>query len=143
MGGLQMRLLKLLIALVLGTAMVHAQTIKISGKVTDSSGATPLVGVIVTLEKTGLTATTVADGNFTLTGTIGINTSGNTLQNKTVSAGVFNGVLFLGVREKGIVEVITYSLQGQAVSQIKKVMDIGVYTISHQNGGHGVYIYIV
>jgi hypothetical protein len=72
MRSLQMRLLKLLIVLVFGTAMVHAQTINISGKITDTSGVTPLVGVIVTLEKAGLTATTGADGNFTLTGTIGI-----------------------------------------------------------------------
>jgi uncharacterized protein (TIGR02145 family) len=43
--------------------------------------------------------------------------------------------------ERGAVEIITYTLQGKAVSRLQKVMDIGAHSIAQPKIGNGVYLY--
>ena len=50
--------------------VTSAQTVNISGQVTDDKNSQPIVGASVKLEKGGQTATSGSDGTFTLTGTV-------------------------------------------------------------------------
>jgi uncharacterized protein (TIGR02145 family) len=114
--------------------------INIHGTITDTN-TTPLPGAAVKLEKYGLTTTAGADGRFALTGIVGINTNSSNLHSNALSARISNGVLFLDIMEKGLVEIKTHTLQGVAVSRLQKIMDVGTHSIAQLNKGKGVYLY--
>ena len=68
-----MTIIKTLLAGLFVVSVCIAQiAVGISGKVTDSTGITPIAGATVQLEKGGLPTTSGADGSFTITGTVGI-----------------------------------------------------------------------
>ncbi len=135
-----MSILMAVLTLFVIVSMSFSQNITISGKVTDT-GTTALSGAVVKLEKYGLTATTGADGSFSLTSTSGINSGINQLKQHRVLASTGNGVIYLQLQERGQVEIITYTLQGKAVSKVQKAMDIGTYSIVKPYMGNGVYLY--
>jgi uncharacterized protein (TIGR02145 family) len=122
--------------------MSFSLDITISGKVTDT-GTTPLPNAAVKLEKYGLTATSDINGNFTLTGTVGINSNLKQLQPHNLSATIHNGIVCLTVHEKTSVEIITYTVQGKAVSFVQKIVDAGTHSISLPHKGTGVYVYMI
>jgi len=130
-----------IVAMVLVFA-VFSQQINISGKVTDTSGVTPVAGAVVKLEKYGFVDTTIADGSFALAGlATGIGSNSHQLQPNALSATMRNGVLSLYVPERGAVTITTYTIQGKAVSKIAKVLDVGSHSIAQPGLGHGVYVY--
>ncbi len=135
-----MNITKVLLAGLFAVSVCIALEVNISGKVTDASGISPLAGAVVKLEKAGLTATTGSDGAFSLTG-VSIHSTINQLQDNKISVSTGNGVLYLHLQERGPVEVVTYTLQGKAVSKVQKVMDIGTHSIAQPNIGNGVYLY--
>ncbi|TZF85028.1 TonB-dependent receptor [Pedobacter sp. BS3] len=66
--------MKKILFLLLATCMsvqLHAQTIRVSGKVTDTDSKEPLVGVSVKIKGTATGTTTDADGNFTIQASTG------------------------------------------------------------------------
>ena len=129
-------------ALFTGLAAVSlcvAQSVNISGKVTDT-GSTPLPGAVVSLEKGGQTTTTGADGSFTLTGNANITAQNYRFQPQKFSATICNGVLFVNVKEKSAIMITVYNLQGQAVSSLQNTMAAGMHSLALPHRGTGVYL---
>lgn len=119
-----------------------AQNINISGTVTDT-GTTPLSGAVVLMEKHGYRDTTDANGNFTLTGIVGINDQINQSVPYKLLATIKNGLLYINVVEKSAVEIVAYTLQGRVISTIQKTMDAGTHSIVLPYVGAGIYFYKV
>jgi uncharacterized protein (TIGR02145 family) len=98
----------------------------------------PIAGAV---EQGGQTATTGTDGSFTLTGTGVIDLNNNKLSSNKLSASTGNGVLYLHLQERGAVELQTYTLHGQAVSRVYRMLDKGTHRIAQSHNGNGVYLY--
>ena len=117
----------------------------ISGIVTDT-GNVALSGASVVLEKTGDTATTDINGNFTFSGNINITVTSNKQQKTSAIVHkilIVNGVLKLNIEKKSQVEIVSYTLQGQAVFKIIKSINAGIYSIALPDLTTGVCIYKV
>jgi uncharacterized protein (TIGR02145 family) len=136
-----MNLIKSLLIGTIAAAVCMAQTITISGIVKGTGGA-PLSGASVSLEKAGLTATTNASGNFMLT-SVGVRGQNDQLLQQKPSATIHNGVLWVNVKEKSDVEITIFTLQGQTVSRVQKIMEAGNYSMVLPNKGAGIYLYKV
>lgn len=119
-----------------------AQTINISGKVTDI-GSTPISGANVKLENAGLTTTTGADGSFNLSGIIGINFHINRPLSRKLSITINDGLMTVHIRERSTVKINAYTIQGKAVSAVQQTMDVGTYYITQPFKGSGVYFYAI
>jgi hypothetical protein len=116
-----MTIIKALLVSFFVVSVCIAQTnVTISGKVTDSTGVTPIVGATVRLEKGGLPTTSGADGSFTITGTtVGIITPHfNKALSGKITASLHNGYMSLNLREKSDVEISSYTIQGKELSFI-------------------------
>ena len=116
-----------------------AQDITIRGTVT-TSDSTALSGAEVMLKETGIGDTTGIDGSFSLTGT-GINVKSNNSQPHSLSASTVNDVLYLNLRERSRVEIITYTLQGKIVYRVQKKLEAGTHAVKQPQWGAGVYIH--
>jgi uncharacterized protein (TIGR02145 family) len=133
-----MILIKTLLAGFLGATLIMAD---ISGIVTDTN-AIPIAGATVQLEKGGQTATTNADGSFTLSGITGIISSQNNLLSPhKFSATIQNGVLCLNITKKIAVMVTTFDLTGKALSVIKVNLDAGTHSLVLPQRSNGIYLY--
>ncbi len=120
-----------------------AQSVNISGKVTDASGTNPLSGAAVRLEKSGQTATTGIDGKFTLSGVAVIDRI-KAIQPVTASPTVHNGVLSMSVAEKSAVEIALFDLNGKTLSTTRRIMSAGTHSVAlPAHTGAGVYFYKV
>jgi len=120
-----------------------AQSVNITGKVTDTAG-TPLPGAIVRLKNAGLTATTGADGRFTLAGNVSVipgQTNQSPRQREIVTAS--NGSLFIKLPGNSTVETSVYTLQGKFTSSIRTKMEAGTHSITLPRISAGVYLYKV
>jgi hypothetical protein len=114
----------------------------ISGVVTDT-GSTPISGAVVQLEKGGQTATTGADGSFTLaTSTAILPVNGKLLPNG-LSAGITGNLMTLTIAERSAVEVATFDLNGKALSTVRQTLDAGSHSIALPQRSAGVYLYKV
>ena len=127
-------------ALLTGLAGVSLCMANISGIVTDT-GTTPIAGAIVKLEKGGQTATTEADGSFTLNGGTGI--TARTNQYHGFSATIHHGLLHVDLLEPSVVEASCYSLQGREISTMQKSMAAGANAIALADKGAGIFLYKV
>jgi hypothetical protein len=125
---------------ILLAAIICFSQINISGKVTDTSGVTPLSGAFVNLEKLGLTFTTGADGNFWFTAT-GVLSNNNHSQSRKLTANTGNGLLYIHLQERSLVEIINYTISGKAVSRVQQVMETGAHSIAQPNMGNGINFY--
>jgi hypothetical protein len=87
----------------------------ISGTVTDT-GTTPIAGVVVQLEKGGQTATTGADGSFTLVvESTGILASNGRLLPNCLSARISGAMLNVTTAEPSAIEVAMFNLSGKSL----------------------------
>lgn len=132
-----MNITKSLMLGIVAASLSISQTINISGTVKNQSG-TGITGAAVKLEKGGQTATTGSGGSFTLT-TTGI-ISSQTVLPKLLS-GIYHGQLHICVADKTPLEIITYTLQGKAISRIQKSVAAGNHSIALSRTGTGVYLY--
>ena len=128
-------------ALLAGLAGVSLCMANISGIVTDT-GSTPIPGAVVQLEKGGQTATTGADGSFTLATTAILPVNGKLLPNG-LSARISGTMLNVTIAERTAVEVATFDLTGKALATVRKSMDAGTHSIALPQRGAGVYLYKV
>jgi uncharacterized protein (TIGR02145 family) len=133
-----MILIKALLTGLVGVSLCMAN---ISGTVTDT-GTTPITGAVVQLEKGGQTATTGADGSFTLATTAIIPVNGKLLPNG-LSARISGTMLNVTIAERTAVEVATFDLTGKALSTVRQSMDAGTHSIALPQRGAGVYLYKV
>ncbi len=138
-----MNITKSLFACFVAVCVCIAQTnVTISGKVTDSSGVTPISGAVVQLEKGGLTSTTGADGSFLLSGSVDIiNSQFNKPLSDKITVSLYRGYLNLNIREKSKIAITTYTIQGKALSSIRKTMDAGFHSVALPPMSSGVYFY--
>jgi uncharacterized protein (TIGR02145 family) len=136
-------LMVLIKALLTGFVGVSLCMADISGIVTDT-GATPISGAVVQLEKDGQTATSGSDGSFTLviTPTAILPSNGKSLPNG-LSARISGTMLTLAAFEQTALEIATFDLNGKALSTVRKTMDAGSYCIGLPQRGAGVYLYKV
>ncbi len=132
---------KLILILTVSFCTIYAQNLTISGTVTDTSGAVPVSGAVVALEKHGYTATTNSEGRFTLTGAVSISSKIHKWNSTALSANMSDGILSVYVPKLSMVTITTYTLQGKAVSSTVKELNAGTHRITQPALSHGVYIY--
>jgi uncharacterized protein (TIGR02145 family) len=125
-----------------GLLGVSACMANISGVVTDT-GSTPIPGAVVQLETGGWTATTGADGSFTLSASTGILPVNGKLLPNGLSAGITGNLMTMAIGERAAVEVATFDLNGKALSNVRQTMETGVHTIALPQRSAGVYLYKV
>jgi hypothetical protein len=95
-------------------AIANSQSIKLLGKVTDS-GNKAVAGAKVELVKAKQTATTTADGSFSITATVGIFQNG--FLQESAFIGFESGVLHLIVPSESPVNVEMYDVHGTLVDK--------------------------
>jgi uncharacterized protein (TIGR02145 family) len=134
-----MILIKALLTGLVGVSLCMAD---ISGIVTDT-GTTPIAGAVVWLEKGRQTATTGADGRFTIVVSAAILHGNSKLLPIGLSARIYGAMLIVTIAEQAVVEVATFDLNGKALSNIRQTMETGVHTIALPQRIAGVYLYKV
>jgi hypothetical protein len=99
-----------------------AQSIDLTGTVTNASNTQPLAGVVVTLKNTpALIDTTSVDGTYRLSGTTGV--SHNVSGAAPFSGGRFiNGLLEIGVTKQGPVTIEAFGLNGVLKARLVHTM---------------------
>ena len=130
-------------ALLAGLAGVSLCMANISGIVTDT-GTTPISGAVVQLEKGGQTATTGADGSFTLVTGAGILPVNGKMLPNGLSAGISGNLMTVTIGERAAVEVATFDLNGKALSTVcGRQWKQERHTIALPHRGAGIYLYKV
>jgi hypothetical protein len=132
------RLMKIVL---LSAAALCAQAnvpVTLSGTVTDSAGVA-LAGAAVRLDRGGLTATSGADGKFTLTGTTAIMPAAA----KASLASIREGGLFLTLPAGADVDVVIYGMKGEVLSTLHQGMQAGDHAIPLEGIGTGVRFFRV
>jgi uncharacterized protein (TIGR02145 family) len=135
--------IKAFFAVLVAVSVSISQSVNISGKVTDNSGAA-ISGALVKLEKGGQATTSGADGSFSLTGnaTIIPRQIGQSSPYK-LSATIHNGLLCINVAEKSAIGITTFDLAGKALSTVRQTMNAGMHSIALPYRGAGIYLYKV
>ena len=131
----------LLVGIFAVAVCVAQPVIYISGTVTDTGG-TPLPGVRVRLENWGWGTTTMANGTFTIAN-VGVHGQNNQSLTQRLSAGIHNGVLYVNLQEESDVTITTFTLQGKAISTLKRTMGAGTHFLALPMMSAGVYLYKV
>ncbi len=132
---------KVILQVILTLVATYSQNINIRGTVTDTSGNTPVKGVVLTLEKYGFTDTTAEDGSFMLTGMVNSKSNTSQIQPNIFSTKIHNERLSFHLSERSDVSISIYTVQGKAVSKMQKVLDMGTHYITQPLLGNGLYIY--
>lgn len=115
----------------------------INGIVTDT-GSTPIAGAVVRLEKGNQSVTTGADGLFTFVANSAILPGVNQHPRMhNLSATVQNGLLWVNVTKKSVVEITTFNLVGKALSTVQTPMIAGTNLIKLPFLVSGIYLYKV
>jgi uncharacterized protein (TIGR02145 family) len=134
-------LIKPIIIIAIGISLSLAN---ISGIVTDTSGAVPLAGAVVRLEKGHQTATTGADGRFTLGVQVTVLSGYDDFQKSMLSATIRNGLLFVNMPHRSVIEVAAFDLSGRTLAKTRQTLDAGNHFIElPRPGGSGAYLYKV
>jgi hypothetical protein len=119
-------------------AVASAQTVNISGTITDSSG-TPIAGAAVQLEKGGNSATSGSDGKFAISSATGL------LQNDNLAAKaqLQSGILFLELPSAQRVSITAYGVDGSIVARSERELQAGSHGLTPPGAGSGVRFYRV
>ncbi len=115
----------ILLALAFGGSL-QAQTLDLSGKVSDVNGV-PLVGAKVELVRIGMNTTTSSDGSFSFSGMVGI---GKRLGNIQAVPVLASGILNLSLSQSQRVVVSLHDLKGKQVWMNKLDLAVGEHAIS-------------
>jgi uncharacterized protein (TIGR02145 family) len=109
---------------------------EISGIVTDTGGVA-LPDASVMLEKGGQTATTGADGRFTLSGGTRLKSPVNHLQRHRLRVTERKGLLTISIAQSSLVTVTVFSMQGRITSTMQKTLGAGSHSValSHRVAG--------
>ncbi len=137
-------LLILVKASLIGLIGVSLCMANISGKVTDTSGVTPIAGAVVKLEKGGQMAIAGADGSFTLVvGDMGILPGNGKLLPKGMSARISGNMVNVTIAKKATVEIAVFDISGKSVFTVRKTLNAGSQNIALPQRGTGIYLYKV
>jgi uncharacterized protein (TIGR02145 family) len=136
-----MRSFKIIITVL---AAVGASMAAISGRVTDTSGTLPIEGAIVSLEKSGHTTTTDANGAFTvLVGSTGVDNHAGNSPRPSLSVTIYGGFLRINTLEKSRGQANIFDLSGKLISTVKFVVGAGMHSIALPHNKTGVHLYVV
>jgi hypothetical protein len=127
-------------ALLSGLVGVSLCMADISGIVTDT-GTTSISGAVVQLENGGQSATTGADGSFTLVVSAAVLPVNGKLLPNGLSAKISGNMLSITIAERSVIEVATFDLNGKALSGTCQTIDAGTHSISLPQRGAGIYLY--
>ncbi|MEO7777040.1 MAG: hypothetical protein ABIY63_05875, partial [Fibrobacteria bacterium] len=112
--------------------------ISISGTVLDSAGVLPIASAAIKLETSGLTATTDANGKFTLA------TGGTAIRNAdpfdpmAPIAAIRNGALSLSIAEAATVAITAFGIRGDMLSSSRQDLDAGAHVLPLPGTGPGL-----
>jgi uncharacterized protein (TIGR02145 family) len=135
-----MDLIKVILLGVVGASFCLAD---ISGIVTDT-GTMPLPGVVIKLEQGGQTATTGADGLFTLAiGSTGSNPATDKVLPNRLCARLTGNVMIVTILERSEIEVSVFNLVGKSLLTISKTYGVGTHSLLLPNRRPGIYLYKV
>ena len=95
-----------------------AQTVNLTGNVTDSAGNSPLSGVVVGLAKLGYLDTTGSDGKYSLMSPPVSIIAGKSIGTKGAHPTISGGFLFFNLPQKEKVTAAIYSPTGRAIGTI-------------------------
>lgn len=123
-------------------AVIFAQEINVSGKIIDSKGA-PIKGAYIKLKDAGIIDTSNADGSFILTNGGVVNAQIYHSVLPTFSMRMSNGQLVIKAVKKNTLKIATYSLQGEEISSINKIVNSGTHTLTLPLRGAGIYLHRV
>ena len=129
--------IKTFLSIGLGTAIFAAQTINIRGTVVDTAGI-GIPGANVNLENAGMSATTGADGSFTLEGMTGIKTHSST-GSLSSPINFQNNTIKISLSENAQVSVYVYDIGGRRITASKRTFDAGKHAIPLSLQSTGVY----
>jgi hypothetical protein len=132
------KLLFRLMALLMASVPAKGETVNITGTVTDSAG-TPVAGAVVGLERLGLTATSAADGKFSLTGTTAISAAAPAAPR----ASFRTDGLFLDLPARERVAITAYGIDGAALGRLERDLEAGSHGLKLPGEGTGVRFYLV
>ena len=125
-----------------GLVIVSLCMADISGIVTDT-GSTPITGAVVQLEKGGQTATSGADGRFTLVVSTDIYPGNAKLLPNGLSARISGDLITVTIAKRSAVAVAMFDLTGKALSTVSYTLDAGSHFISLPYRGTGMHLYMV
>lgn len=107
--------------------------VNLSGTVRDSAG-TPVAGAAVQLEKGGLSATSGADGKFSLTGNTGLATSAS----PHLAPALKDGALQLAVPSRTEITLKVFGTRGEELASLSRRLEAGSHGIPLPSTGTGL-----
>lgn len=134
-----MKFYKTLLTVLVAVFISTTQALNISGKVVNVAG-TGISGALIKLEASGLSATSGADGSFSIS-SVDINSPVNHLTQQKLSVTISNRSLHIKLIEKSIVEITTYTITGKLISRVHKSMDAGNHVLPQHHKSAGLYLY--
>ena len=131
-----------LFIIIVCTALCHAQTYNISGVVKNSAG-NGIEGATVRLGQAGISTTTGAGGNFTLTGVGVAFRTGNAISSMHGPEILRDGRLSFIAVHNGEARVIVYDCNGRLQLSLREVTSSGNNMLSLPRLADGMHIYRV
>jgi hypothetical protein len=134
-----MNLIKSVIGVLILFSVSNSQNLNLSGTVKDNNG-NPVAGVKVILEKSDLTTTTDAEGDFTLDKL----SSGvcRNLQNSGIFGypSIHNQQLSFNLEEVSNIEITSYNINGRLLTRIITEKNKGSHKIDLPHFSNGIYL---
>jgi uncharacterized protein (TIGR02145 family) len=131
---------KTCLAVIVAVWAILAQSISISGKVTDTNGVA-LSGAAVNLEKAGVSATSDSDGSFRLSRISGIRVRPGLSAQVDLRASVVRGKLEVIVGNRSLVDIAGFTLQGKELTHVQKNVEAGTYSMALPHHATGLNVY--
>ena len=138
-----MKCVRLLLTVIAAVAWCAAESTGIGGIVINRSGI-PIEGVTVTLNPTGITATTKANGRFSFTTETITNYRHNMSPTyQQLNPAVTDGKLYMNISISSMLKITAFDIGGRFVKSIKKKVGTGRCSIALPCKGKGIHIYKV
>ncbi len=126
-------------SMALSWSLFAQNDIQISGKVMDASG-TAISGAEIILEHASLSATSGADGSFTLGEALSINPGKELLANSLVQ-GIVNGQLNLNIEDLYGAKITAYSPNGKYIPGLNRHLQQGQHKLGMPTGLNGLVVF--
>jgi uncharacterized protein (TIGR02145 family) len=137
-----MNLIKCVVFITLSIVLCSAADKTLKGKVLNKDG-TAIAGATVKLLPEGLITTTASDGTFAFLSTANRNVSANVNNEMDNQLKVCGRELQSFCTQRGMVRISTYSINGQLIENVIKIVDAGTNVIPLPYRGAGVFFYHV
>jgi uncharacterized protein (TIGR02145 family) len=137
-----MNFIKCVVLIALSVVLCLAADTTLKGKVLNKDGSA-IAGATVKLFPDGLITTTSSDGNFSFLSTANKHISDNDADAMDNRLSVRGGELHSFCTQRGPVRIATYSMNGQLIENLTRIVDAGTNVISLASRGAGIFFYHV